>query len=116
MPAATINDLIAPVRATGSIGVVGVFVPEDPESEDDLMKEGKLAIDFGSFAKGLKLGSGQANVKQYNRELRDLIHRGKAKPSWIVSHHVHLDEGPDAYAHFDARDDGWTKVIMHPHH
>jgi glutathione-independent formaldehyde dehydrogenase len=25
-----------------------------------------------------------------------------------------LDEAPDAYQHFDNRDDGWTKVIMHP--
>jgi hypothetical protein len=25
-----------------------------------------------------------------------------------------LDEAPDAYKHFDARDKGWTKVILHP--
>jgi threonine dehydrogenase-like Zn-dependent dehydrogenase len=79
------------------------------------MKEGKIAFDIGNFfAKGLSLGCGQANVKSYNRELRDLIHAGKATPSWIVSHHLHLDEAPDAYRHFDQRDDGWTKVILHP--
>jgi threonine dehydrogenase-like Zn-dependent dehydrogenase len=60
------------------------------------------------------MGTGQANVKSYNRELRDLIHDGKANPAWIVSHHLPLDEGPDGYKHFDARDDGWTKVILHP--
>ena len=115
VPASTINDLIASVRPTGGIGVVGVFVPEDPESEDELMQEGKLAVDFGLFfQKGQRMGTGQANVKQYNRELRDLIHVGKAKPSWVVSHHVHLDDAPDAYASFDAREDGYTKVILHP--
>ena len=115
VPASTINDLIACVRPTGGLGVVGVFVPEDPESGDELMREGKLAVDFGLlFQKGLKLGTGQANVKQYNRELRDLIHVGKAKPSWVVSHHVHLDDGPDAYARFDAREEGYTKVVLHP--
>ncbi|MFJ4366709.1 hypothetical protein [Streptomyces chartreusis] len=25
-----------------------------------------------------------------------------------------LDEAPSAYEHFDNRDEGWTKVILHP--
>lgn len=115
VPNSTINDLIASVRATGGIGVLGVFVPEDPESPDENMKEGKLTLNWGTFfQKGLRLGCGQANVKSYNRELRDLIHVGKAKPSWVVSHHLSLDDAPDAYKRFDAREDGWTKVILHP--
>jgi len=51
-------------------------------------------------------------VKAYDRELRDLICAGRAKPSFIVSHRLGLDAAPDADAHFDARDDGWTKVIL----
>ncbi|MGI8411291.1 MAG: glutathione-independent formaldehyde dehydrogenase [Solirubrobacteraceae bacterium] len=115
VPNSTINDLVSSVRAGGKIGVVGVFVPEDPEGTDKLMKEGKIVFDIGNFfAKGLGMASGQANVKRYNRELRDLIHAGRATPSWVVSHHLSLADAPDAYAHFDARDDGWTKVILHP--
>ena len=115
VPNQTLNDLVACVRPTGGIGVVGVFVPEDPDGTDELMKEGKVAFDMGEFfTKGQSMGTGQANVKAYNRELRDLIHDGKASPSWIVSHHLSLDEGPDAYGHFDDRDDGWTKVVLHP--
>jgi glutathione-independent formaldehyde dehydrogenase len=53
-------------------------------------------------------------VKRYNRPLRDLIAGGKANPSRIVSHELSLDEAPDAYEHFDKRDDGWTKVVLHP--
>jgi glutathione-independent formaldehyde dehydrogenase len=109
------NDLVASVRATGGIGVVGVFVPQDPQATDDLAKVGKLAFDFGLFwTKGQSIGTGQANVKAYNRHLCNLIHEGRAKPSWIVSHELALDEAPDAYKHFDARDKGWTKVILHP--
>jgi glutathione-independent formaldehyde dehydrogenase len=112
-PNATMNRLVRSVRATGVIGVVGVFVPADPKSPDPLMKKGRIAFDFGSFfAKGLRLGSGQANVKAYNRELRDLIHTGRAKPSFVVSHRLHLDAAPEAYAHFDAREGGWTKVVL----
>lgn len=112
-PNATMNKLVESVRATGMIGVVGVFVPEDPKSPDPLMKKGQLAFDFGAFfEKGLRLGSGQCNVKLYNRELRDLIHAGRAKPSFIVSHRLPLDAAPDAYEHFDAREAGWTKVVL----
>lgn len=115
VPNATMNDLVKSVRATGGIGVVGVFVPEDPKCPDDLGKEGKLAFDFGLFwSKGQKVGTGQANVKAYNRNLCELIRTGRAKPSWIVSHELALDEAPAAYKHFDARDNGWTKVILHP--
>jgi glutathione-independent formaldehyde dehydrogenase len=31
-----------------------------------------------------------------------------------VSHELPLDQAPEAYQHFDARDDGWTKVVLHP--
>ena len=55
-----------------------------------------------------------ANVKRYNRQLRNLIHAGQGQPSFIVSHHLPLDEAPEAYEHFDRRDDGWTKVLLKP--
>jgi glutathione-independent formaldehyde dehydrogenase len=114
-PNMTMNQLVASVRATGAIGVVGVFVPEDPGSPDELAREGKLAFDFGRyFQKGLRMGSGQANVKAYNRQLRDLIAAGRAEPSFVVSHEVGLNEAPDAYRRFDNREDGWTKVVLHP--
>ena len=58
------------------------------------------------------IGTGQCNVKAYNRQLRDLISAERAKPSFIVSHELPLGEAPDAYRHFDARDDGWTKVVL----
>lgn len=115
VPNATMNDLVRSVRATGGIGVVGVFIPEDPGAADALAKEGKLAFDFGQFwFKGQRMATGQANVKAYNRYLCELIHTGRARPSWIVSHELALDEAPEAYRHFDARDNGWTKVILHP--
>ncbi|MBL8896215.1 MAG: glutathione-independent formaldehyde dehydrogenase [Planctomycetes bacterium] len=114
-PNITMNNLVASVRATGKIGVVGVFVPEDPKAKDKLEKKGQIAFDWGQFwFKGLSLGTGQANVKAYNRQLRELIHLGKAKPSFIVSHELPLEAAPEAYARFNERRDGWTKVILKP--
>jgi glutathione-independent formaldehyde dehydrogenase len=115
VPNDTMNKLVQCVRPTGGLGIVGVFVPEDPGAKDKLAKEGKLAFDFGKFfQKGQFMGTGQANVKAYNRYLRNLIHMGRAKPSWIISHELALEEAPNAYKHFDCREDGWTKVILHP--
>jgi threonine dehydrogenase-like Zn-dependent dehydrogenase len=31
-----------------------------------------------------------------------------------VSHNLPLEQAPDAYKHFDAREDGWTKVVLNP--
>jgi threonine dehydrogenase-like Zn-dependent dehydrogenase len=116
VPNATMNALVQSVRPTGGIGVVGVFVEKDPGSQNELAREGKIAFDFGAFfEKGQFMGTGQCNVKAYNRYLRNLIHTGRAKPSWIISHELSLDEAPDAYKHFDSREKGWTKVILHPH-
>jgi len=64
--------------------------------------------------KGQRIATGQANVKSYNRQLCTLISAGKAKPSLIISHELSLGEAPEAYKHFDARDKGWTKVILKP--
>ena len=78
-------------------------------------KRGALSINFGRlFEKGLRLGTGQCNVKRYNAYLRDLISAGRAEPSFVVSHEVPLDDAPDAYIKFDRREDGYTKVILHP--
>jgi glutathione-independent formaldehyde dehydrogenase len=115
VPNATMNDLVKSVRATGGIGCVGVFMPEDPGGADELAKKGEMAFDFGAFwTKGLSLGTGQCPVKKYNRFLAELIEQGRAKPSFILSHECTLDEAPDAYKHFDAREPGWTKVVLKP--
>jgi glutathione-independent formaldehyde dehydrogenase len=115
VPNDTMNKLVKSVRPTGELGVVGVFVPRDPKPADELMEHGQLAFDFGLFfQKDLRMGSGQTPVKAYNRLLCRLIATGKAHPSFLVSHELPLDEAPDAYQHFDHRDDGWTKVVLRP--
>jgi len=111
----TLNELVESVRFTGGIGTVGVYVPEDPGAPDELAKHGRTRLEFGNFwFKGQRMGSGQCPVKRYNRRLRSLIAQNKVKPSWIVSHDLTLDQAPEAYKHFDAREEGWTKVVLHP--
>jgi len=114
-PELVLDNLVRVVRATGGIGVVGVYVPEDPQAADEGAQRGRIGFDYGTFfSKGQRMGTGQAPVARYNRQLRDLIVAGRAEPSFIVSHHMALDDAPDAYEHFDRRDDGWTKVLLRP--
>jgi glutathione-independent formaldehyde dehydrogenase len=114
-PAVVLNDLIATVRPTGALGVVGLYLPRDPGAPSEEASHGRLLIDMGKyFEKGLRMGSGQANVKSYNRQLRDMIVAGRAEPSFVVSQRRPLDEAPDAYARFDRREEGYTKVVLKP--
>jgi glutathione-independent formaldehyde dehydrogenase len=114
-PELVLDNLVKVVRTTGAIGVVGVYMPEDPGANGELAKEGRIPWQYGQFfTKGQRMGTGQCPVKRYNRELRDLIIAGKARPSFIVSHELTLDEAPAGYDHFDKREDGWTKVLLHP--
>jgi glutathione-independent formaldehyde dehydrogenase len=114
-PAIVLNSLVETVRATGALGVPGLYVPADPGAPDEEAKRGMLLVAVGRFfEKGLRMGTGQCNVKRYNRQLRDLITEGRATPSFVVSHEMPLDQAPMAYDKFDKRIDGYTKVVLHP--
>jgi threonine dehydrogenase-like Zn-dependent dehydrogenase len=111
----TLDKLVKSVKFTGRIGTVGVYVPQDPKGPNDLAKRGEVPLDFGlHWFKGQAMGTGQCPVKRYNRNLRSLIHEKKCTPSWIVSHELPLERAPEAYKAFDARENGWTKVVLKP--
>ena len=115
VPNIVLNQIIDVVNPTGALGIPGLYVPTDPGGVDEGAKRGALSINFGRlFEKGLRLGTGQCNVKKYNAYLRDMITAGKASPSFVVSHEVSLDDAVDAYDKFDKRVDGYTKVILNP--
>ncbi|WAP60688.1 glutathione-independent formaldehyde dehydrogenase [Streptomyces sp. S465] len=114
-PAVVLNSLVETVRATGRLGVPGLYVPSDPGAPDEHAKHGQLLVSIGRmFEKGQRMGTGQCNVKRYNRQLRDLIIAGRARPSFVVSHELPLDQAPQAYEKFDKRVEGYTKVVLHP--
>ncbi|MCU4184339.1 glutathione-independent formaldehyde dehydrogenase [Acidiferrimicrobium sp. IK] len=114
-PELVLDNLVKSVRSTGGIGVVGVYMPEDPGAATEQAKQGRIGWDYGTFfTKGQSMGTGQAPVKRYNRQLRDLIIAGRAHPSLLVSHELSLSDAASGYDHFDKREDGWTKVLLHP--
>ncbi len=115
-PAIVLNSLVYTVRATGRIGTIGLYVPSDPGAPTEEAANGRLLFEIGKFfEKGLSMGTGQCNVKSYNRELRDMIIAGRAEPSFVVSKELPLDDAPDAYERFDKREEGYSKIVLHPH-
>jgi glutathione-independent formaldehyde dehydrogenase len=114
-PSVVLDALVQIVNPTGMLGIPGLYVPSDPGGVDPHARQGQLLIPFGKlFEKGLRLGTGQCNVKRYNRHLRDLIIAGRARPSFVVSHNVSLNNAAMAYEKFDKRIEGYTKVILKP--
>ena len=105
-PDQPLSRLVQIVRPGGSVGVPGYCVPSDP---------GRLPATLDVvFEKGLRLGTGQANVSRYNRQLRDLITQGRARPGFVVSHELPLVEAPTAYESVERQAEGFTKVILKP--
>jgi glutathione-independent formaldehyde dehydrogenase len=114
-PEMVLDSLVRAVKTSGGIGVVGVYVPSDPQAASAGAQQGRIGFDYGTFfQKGQQMGTGQCPVKRYNERLRDLIIAGRATPSLLVSHDLGLDEAPAAYEKFDQRADGYTKVLLHP--
>ncbi|MBO0788794.1 MAG: glutathione-independent formaldehyde dehydrogenase, partial [Actinobacteria bacterium] len=101
-PEMVLDSLVNAVRTTGGIGVVGVYLPQDPQAATAGAREGRIGFDFGTmFQKGQRMGAGQCPVKRYNEMLRDLIIAGRATPSRLVSHELPLTDAPAAYERFD---------------
>ena len=66
------NDLVASTVSPPAASAWWVcIVPQDPGAHGrSWRKTGKIAFDFGAFwLKGQQMGTGQANVKAYNRRL-----------------------------------------------
>jgi threonine dehydrogenase-like Zn-dependent dehydrogenase len=64
--------------------------------------------------RSLTVKTGQCHVHRYLRPLLTRIERGEIDPSFVVSHHLPLDQAPMGYEMFKHKWDDCTKVILHP--
>jgi glutathione-independent formaldehyde dehydrogenase len=118
-PVQVLEDLAQLVDATGSIGLIGVYFSADPAGVDSAARQGIFNIPLGAlWAKGIKIETGQAPVKRYNAFLRDTIIQNRINPGKLVSHHLRLENGPEAYEKFVERGTGagaeYTKIVLKP--
>lgn len=98
-----LREAIMCCRKGGTISVPGVYI-------------GFLdKIPFGAaMGKGLTLKTGQTHVPRYHRLLLGKIEAGEIDPSFVVTHRLPLEEGPEAYRMFRDKKDGCIKVVLKP--
>lgn len=72
-------------------------------------------VPFGSVMnRSLTIKTGQTHVQRYLRPLLERIQRGEIDPSFVVSHHMPLEEAPKAYDMFLNKQDGAMKIVLKP--
>ena len=72
-------------------------------------------VPFGMVMnKGLTIRTGQTHVNRWTDDLLRRIEEGQIDPSFVVTHRVGLEDGPDMYETFRDKHDGCIKVVLQP--
>jgi threonine dehydrogenase-like Zn-dependent dehydrogenase len=72
-------------------------------------------IPFGMVMnKGLTIRTGQTHVNRFTSDLLRLIEEEQIDPSFVITHRVGLEDGPEMYRTFRDKADGCVKVVLRP--
>ena len=99
-----LREAIMACRNGGTVSVIGVyggFIDKFP---------------FGSVMnRSLTIRSGQCHVQKYLRPLLERIQNGDIDPSFVITHRMRLDDAPEGFAKFLAKQDDCIKIVLKPH-
>jgi len=98
-----LREILLAVRKGGRVSIPGVY--------------GGMADKFPIGAlmeKGVQIKTGQTHVQKYLRPLLDIIGEGKIDTTYIISHHLPLEDAPEGYKMFKTKQDEVTKVVLKP--
>jgi threonine dehydrogenase-like Zn-dependent dehydrogenase len=98
-----IREAIMSCRNGGIVSIMGVY-----GGFMDKFPIGSL------MNRSLTIKTGQAHVHRYLRPLLERIENGEIDPSFVVSHHLSLDDAPKGYEMFKHKQDNCTKVVLKP--
>lgn len=114
-PATVLNDIMTIARAGAALGIPGLYVTGDPGGVDDNAKVGQLGVRIGlGWARSHRFTTGQCPVKQYNRQLMNMILADKAHIAKAVNATpISLEEAPAGYQEFDRG--AARKYVLDPH-
>ncbi len=72
-------------------------------------------VPMGAFMnKALTMKTGQTHMMRYMRPLLEKVEAGEIDPSFVISHRLPLEQGPEAYRMFRDKQDQCTKVVLKP--
>lgn len=98
-----LREMIYVCRPGGTISIPGVYT--------GLVDK----IPFGqAMNKGLTFRMGQTHVNRWTDDLVRRVDEGQIDPSFVVTHTVGLDQGPDMYNVFRNKQDSCIKVVLKP--
>ncbi len=98
-----LREAIMACRKGGRVSIPGVY--------------GGMADKFPTGAvmeKGLTVRTGQTHVQRYLRPLLERIEDGQIDPSFVITHTVGLEDGPEMYKVFRDKQDSCIKVVLKP--
>ncbi|CAO3363190.1 zinc-dependent alcohol dehydrogenase [Azospirillum palustre] len=98
-----LREMIYVCRPAGTLSIPGVY--------------GGLVdkMPFGmAMNKGLTWRMGQTHVNRWTDDLLNRIQEGQIDPSFVITHTVPLDQGPEMYKTFRDKRDGCIKVVLKP--
>ena len=98
-----LREMIYVCRPGGIISIPGVY--------------GGLVdkIPFGAaMNKALTFRMGQTHVNRWTDDLLKRIQEGQIDPSFVITHSVSLEQGPEMYKTFRDKHDGCIKVVLKP--
>lgn len=98
-----LREMIYVCRPAGIISIPGVY--------GGLIDK----IPFGAaMNKGLTFRMGQTHVNRWTDDLLKRIQEGQIDPSFVITHSVRLEQGPEMYKTFRDKHDGCIKVVLKP--
>lgn len=98
-----LREMIYVCRPAGIISIPGVY--------GGLIDK----IPFGAaMNKGLTFRMGQTHVNRWTDDLLKRIQEGQIDPSFVITHSVSLEQGPEMYKTFRDKQDGCIKVVLKP--
>ena len=71
---------------------------------------------FQMFDKQVQIRMGQANVRAWTDDILALLNKDEdvLGVETFATHHLSLDEAPDAYETFQKKQDGAVKIVFRP--
>lgn len=98
-----LREIIFVCRPAGIVSVPGVYA--------GLVDKIPLGA---AMNKGLTFRMGQTHVRRWTDDLMRRIEEGEIDPSFVITHTVGLEDGPEMYRVFRDKQDSCIKVVLKP--
>ena len=98
-----LREMIYVCRPAGIISIPGVY--------SGLVDKMPMGI---AMNKGLTFRMGQTHVNRWTDDLLHRIEEGQIDPSFVITHTVPLEKGPEMYKVFRDKQDSCVKVVLKP--